>query len=451
MNLLLLSDKPETYSWMDKSLSSAGFHFYSSRKKDDFFPLIRKRGIRIVILDLTRDDLSEYALLHKIKNTDPLIEVIIFGPKANSNRMAESIKAGANDYLTRPIKEETLLAVLEKIKEKNYIRRETFKLEKELTEKYVFQGMIGKNPDMLEISSLIERVARHSVSVLVTGETGTGKEMVARALHNLSPRREKNLVICDCTAIPETLFESELFGYQKGAFTGADKAKDGLFKEADGGTIFLDEIGEIPVSIQSKLLRVLEEHQFRPLGSTKNIKADVRVVSATSRDISDEVKKGKFRSDLFHRINVVEIKLPPLRKRKEDIPLLCSYFLKMYNQKYGKKVLGISQRAKKILLNYLWPGNVRQLENIIERSVMLCHENFLDIKDLPDDLKQIVSRDEADADFYPFSSMSLEEVEKRHIIEVLKRTNNNKQMAAKILNLSRQALYRKLKRLNIPF
>ena len=450
MNLLLLSDKPESYSWMEKSLSSGEFHFHSLRKKGDYFSLIRKKRIRIVILDLARDELSEFAPLGKIKNIDPLIEVIIAGPRVSPFKMAESIKAGANDYLIKPMKAETLQPVLEKIKEKSYIRHETFKLEKELTEKYIFQGMVGKNLNMLEVVSLVERVARHSVPVLVTGETGTGKEMVARALHNLSPRVDKNLVICDCTAIPETLFESELFGYQKGAFTGADKAKDGLFKEADGGTIFLDEIGEIPISIQSKLLRVLEEHQFRPLGSNKNVKVDVRVVSATSRDIGEEIKKGKFREDLFHRINVVEIKFPPLRKRKEDIPLLCSYFIKKYNQKYGKKILGISQRAKRILMEYFWPGNVRQLENIIERSVMFCHESFLDIKGLPDNLKEIVSQDDTDTDFYPFSSMSLDEVEKRHIIEVLKRAKNNKQMAARILNLSRQALYRKLNKHNIP-
>ncbi|NOR52919.1 MAG: response regulator [Candidatus Aminicenantes bacterium] len=208
MNLLLLSDKPESYSWLEKSLSSGEFRFHSSRKKGDFFSLIRKRGIKIVILDLTRDDLSEFALLRKIKNIDPLVEVIIAGPKVSPSKMAESIKAGANDYLIKPMKAETLQPVLEKIKEKSYIRHETFKLEKELTERYIFQGMVGKNLHMLEVTSLIERVARHSVPVLVTGETGTGKEIVARALHNLSPRGDKNLVICDCTAIPETLFES---------------------------------------------------------------------------------------------------------------------------------------------------------------------------------------------------------------------------------------------------
>ena len=307
--------------------------------------------------------------------------------------------------------------------------------------------MVGKNPQMLEVFSLIERVSKYPVSVLITGETGTGKEMVARAIHNLSPRRNKKFVICDCTSIPETLFESELFGYLKGAFTGADKSKDGLFKEADGGTIFLDEIAEIPISIQSKLLRVLEEHQFRPLGSTKNVKVDVRVICATSRDLRESIKKGMFREDLFHRINVVEIKLPPLRERKEDIPLLCNYFLEKFNEKFKKNVLGISQRAKKILLNYPWPGNVRELENTIERAVMLCEDKFIDLKDLPDSLRDYDYREEF---LYPtYSNLTLDELERMYILSVLKKTNNNKQRAAKLLGLSRPALYRKLKKYNI--
>lgn len=450
MNLLLLANKFEVYSSLERFLSSKGFNVFFSSKKDDFYPLIRQKEIKIVILDLNRDEIIDLALLKTIKNFDPLIEVIIAGPKASVSKMVESIKAGANDYLAKPLEKEMLQPVLEKIQEKRYIRQETFKLQKELTQKYIFQGMVGKNPYMLEIFSLIERVAKHSVSVLITGETGTGKEMVARAIHNLSPRQSKNLVIFDCTTIPETLFESELFGYLKGAFTGADASKDGLFKVANGGTIFLDEIVEVPVGIQPKLLRVLEDHQFRPIGSNKNVKVDARVISASSHDLREEIKKGDFREDLFHRINVVEIELPPIRKRKADIPLLCSYFLYKYNQRLSKKVKGISQRAQKVLLDYLWPGNVRQLENIIERSVILSQENFLDINDLPDYLRDIVGRDEMEDDFYPYSFLSLEEVEKKHILRVLKRTKNNKRKAAKILNLSRQSLYRKIKKYDIP-
>lgn len=446
MNLLLVTETPENYCFSEKFLSSRRFHLFASEKSKDFFPLIREKEIKIVIIDSGRNDIIDFALLKKIKNFDPLLEVIIVGPKTSINKMAESIREGATDYLVKPLKAEMLQPVLEKIKKKRYLRRETFRLEKELTEKYIFQGMVGKNPQMLEVFSLIERIARHSVPVLITGETGTGKEMVAQAIHNLSLRQNKRCVICDCSSIPETLFESELFGYLKGAFTGADKPKDGLFKEADGGTIFLDEIGEIPVGIQSKLLRVLEDHQFRPLASNRNMKVDVRVISSSSRDLRDIIKRRNFREDLFHRINVIEIYLPPLRERKEDIPLLCSHFLKKYNQKFSKKVIGISQRARKAILKYPWPGNVRQLENMIERAVMLCQDNFIDTKDLSDYLRDTMGKEEMVEGFYPFSLLTLEEVEKRHILEVLKRASNNKKKAANLLRLSRQALYRKLKK-----
>jgi len=451
MNLLIVADKLDDYSLLEEFLSSKGFKTSSSSKKEDFYSIIREKEIRIIILDFSKEEIREFALLKEIKNFDPLIEVIIIGTSVPPSKMAEAIKLGATDYLVRPLEIEVLQPVLKKIQDKILLRRETYQLEKALAESYVFQGMVGKNPYMLEVFSLIERVAKYSVSVLITGETGTGKEMVAQAIHNLSPRHDKNLVICDCTAIPETLFESELFGYVKGAFTGADKPKDGLFKEADSGTIFLDELGEIPTSVQSKLLRVLEEHQFRPLGSNKNVNVNVRVLSATSRDLREDVKKANFREDLFHRINVFEIKLPPLRERKEEIPLLCRRFLGKYNKAYKKNVLGISQRAQKILLDYTWSGNVRQLENIIERAVMLCQEKFIDIKDLDHYLRDTAAEEEIS---YPPPStplLRLDDVEKNHILEILKRTNNNKQKAAETLGLSRQALYRKLKKHSIPF
>jgi len=451
MNLLLLVDEPEIYSSLEKFLSSKGFNIFSSSKKDDFKAIIRENEINIIILDLTEEETRNFSLLRSIKNFDPLIEVVVTGASVSASKMAESIKLGATDYLTKPQETERLQLVLKKIQEKRLLRRETYLLEKALIKNYIFQGMVGKNPHMLEVFSLIERVAKHSVSVLITGDTGTGKEMVAQAIHNLSPRQNKKIVTCNCTAIPETLFESELFGYMKGAFTGADKPRDGLFKEADGGTIFLDEIGEIPVSIQSKLLRVLEEHQFRPLGSNKNVRVDVRVISATSRDLRENIKKGSFREDLFHRINVFEIRLPPLRERKEDIPLLLGCFLEKYNKKFKKKVMGISQRAKKILLDYPWSGNVRELENFIERAVMLCQEKFLDTNDFESYLMDYSLKEEMNSHLSPSSFLSLEEVEKKHILEVLMMTNNNKQKAAKILGLTRQALYRKLKKHQIPF
>lgn len=451
MKILIVSEKGEMFNKLKKTLSSKGYHPYRSSKTDDIYALLRKNNIKTIILNLDKDEIKDFSLLKDIKNYDPLIDVVVIGPQEPTSKTMEAIKLGATDYLSKPVDPGMLLPIIEKIEQKMSLRKKTFQLEKELTDKYFFEGMVGKSVYMLDVFSLIEKVARFSGSVLITGETGTGKELVARAIHNLSPRSEKEFMACDCIAIPESLFESELFGYVKGAFTGAHKSKDGLFKEANQGTIFLDEIAEIPVSIQAKLLRVLEERKFRALGSNKVEKVDVRVVASTNRDIREEVKNNKFREDLFHRINVVEINLPPLRKRKEDIRLLSLYFIKKYNQKFKKNIKGISRRGQKILLDYEWPGNVRELENTIERGVMMCQEKFLDIRNLPDYLIQHKNTREGHESPYPYYHLTLEEIERKHILEVLKRTRYNKKKTAQILGLTRQALYRKLKRLHIPF
>lgn len=451
MNFLIITDRPQDYSKFKNAFSLRKYTPVFCTKKDDFYFIIRQKNIKILILDIMNNDSESIHLLKEIKYFDSLIEVIIVGPSNPTSEMIELIKQGARDYLIWPFDIEILLHILEKVEEKMSLRKETFLLERELTEKYVFHGMVGKSISMLEVFSLIEKIAKYPNSVLITGGTGTGKEMVARAIHELSNQRDKKFVVCDCTAIPESLFESELFGYVRGAFTGAEKSKNGLFKEANNGTIFLDEIGEIPIHVQPKLLRVLEEHKFRPLGSNEIVNIDVNVISATSRDLRDSIKIGRFREDLFHRINVLEIKLPPLKDRREDIPLLCRYFLDKYNKKYDKNVVGISQRAQKILFNYSWSGNVRELENVIERSVMLTHEKFIDIKDLPEYIKKHVPESIEDDFLYPYSHLTMKEIEKKHILEVLKITNNNKQKTAHMLGITRQALYRKLKKLNIPY
>ncbi|MCX7974351.1 MAG: sigma-54 dependent transcriptional regulator [Candidatus Aminicenantes bacterium] len=385
-------------------------------------------------------------LIKKIKEIDPLFEVIVVGPKEGELMIAEFIRKGAADYLSLPLRKEDLLTNLIRIEEKISLRRETFQLEKSLLNKYLFAGMVSRNPKMLEIFSLIERFAKHEVTVLITGETGTGKELVAKALHKLSPRKDKPLLIVDCASLPETLFESEVFGYERGAFTGADRPKPGLLKEADGGTVFFDEISEIPSSAQAKLLRFLSEGTFKPLGSNKSIKVDLRVICATNRNLKDEVRKGKFREDLFHRINVAEINLPPLRKRKEDIPLLCLYFLDVYTQKYKKTVRGISNRAKTLLSEYDWPGNIRELEKVIERAVMLTTEDFIDLQHLPEHILLASPKNRAEEQPYPYSHLTLAEIEKKHLLEVLRAVNFNKKQAANLLGLTRPALYRKLKK-----
>lgn len=449
MNILVVSDTPETFTLLEKTVVPKGFTIFYSSKRGNIKSVVRRRGIRIIILRLSPEETADLRPLREIRNFDPLIEVILAGPPLPVNKTVEAVNLGAADYVTEPFDGRDILAILDRIREKADLRRQTYRLEKQLAEKYVFEGMVGRSAVMLELFSLIERLAKFSSPVLIQGATGTGKEMVARALHRLSPRRERKLVVCDCTSIPESLFESELFGYERGAFTGADKAKPGIFKDSDGGTLFLDEIGDVPPSIQTKLLRVLEEHRFRPLGSNAHIEIDVRVICATNKNLRTLISEGSFREDLFHRINLAEINLPALRERRDDILMLANHFLETSSRKFKKDIRGISQRAKRILANYDYPGNVRELENLIERAVMLSAEAFVDIKDLPEPVviaSERAENDEREARPYPFTQMSLEDIEKKHIGEILKAAGHNKVKAAKMLGLTRPALYRKLKK-----
>jgi len=448
MNILIITDTLPFYISLKEYLSKNDYRVIFSGKQEDILSLIKKKDIRIIIMDLTLKEIQDFALLKLIKNFDPLMEVVIIGNSTTSDKIGESIRLGASEYLIKPLKINHIESVFKKINDKIALRRETLQLEKELNGKCLFEHIIGKNPHMLDIFSLIERIAKHPTNILITGKTGTGKEMVVKAIHNLSPRRKKKLVTLDCTALPETLFESELFGYVRGAFTGADKTKKGLFEEANSGTLFLDEIGNLPVIMQSKLLRVLEEREFRRLGSTENIHLDIRLISATSRDLKIGIKNETFREDLFHRLNTVEIRLPDLKDRIEDIPLLIRHFLGKYTKNFNKRIGGMSRQVQKILLNHDWPGNVRELENVIEHSVAICPKQFINIEDLPEYIqKQLIIDDEiAISEFESF--LSLEKLEKQQINRVVEATNRNIQHSAQILGISRYTLYRKLKSIN---
>lgn len=451
MNILFFTDTPQKYYAHKKLLTTKGYYLYFIKKNEDILAFIRGKEFRIIIMDLSDEEIEKNSYIQEIKEFDPDMNIIVVGSKIPNYQIGKLIRMGIWDYITKPFKLESLILVLEDIQKMNKLRSETYLLEKELGRKYFFCGIVGKSPQMLDVINLVRRVAKYSVSVLITGETGTGKELVANAIHYLSSRKEKEFVVCDCNAIPETLFEAELFGYKKGAFTGADKSRDGLFKIADKGTIFLDEIGEISMSIQTRLLRVLQEKQLRPLGSNHNIHVDVRLISATNQNLREKIATGSFREDLFHRINIIEVSLPPLRERKDDISVLCRYFLEKFNQKYKKNVMGISKRGQRILMTYPWSGNVRELENIIERAVMLSQENFIDIKDFPENVMQFLKEGSVDRDNRITNLLALEEAEKKHIIEILKLAENNKQQAATMLRISRPALYRKLKKHMIPF
>lgn len=474
-NLLIINGNSSIFN----VLKSAGIQDYCRTyfcgKQDNIFELLKNRRIKLVIIDSEeQDNIWECKLLKLIKTFDPEIEIIIVGNPVNSDKVIDWINLGASDYLMKPLQPvnsdkvidrinlgasdywmkplqpDSIQFILNRINEKRRIKRKTYLLERKLEKKYIFHEMVGKSPFMLEIFSMIERISKYFSTVLITGDTGTGKEMVAKAIHRLCPVKNKSFVVKNCASVPENLFESELFGYVKGAFTGADKNKKGLFEEAHEGIIFLDEIAEIPVSIQAKLLRVLETHQFRPLGSNQKRRINVRVIASTNKDLREEIKNGNFREDLFHRLNKIEIHIPPLKNRSVDIPLLVRYFIDKYNRKFEKKVKGVSREVQKLFLIYDWPGNVRELENAIERALMLCEKEFIHIIDLPKHLQQYI----ASTNKIPFINKdnlyTLQNMEKEYITYLLNKNDKNIRKTAKILDISRSTLYEKLEKYSIP-
>ncbi len=451
IKLLLLIEDFSLYDLLMKSSIADNCEVFFLEKIGDASTSIKANNINVVIIDIDRNKGERFNLLKDLRKFDRLLNVIITGQPLMANDVIEFINHGAVGYLEKPAKLEEIEKIFEKITEKSKLRQETYQLEKKLEKKYYFEGMVGKSPHMYEIFSLMETIAPYFSRILITGETGTGKELVAKAIHNLSPFNEKELVVCDTASIPENLVESELFGYKRGAFTGADRDKPGLFEEAHGGIIFLDEIGEIPLTTQSKLLRVLENGQFRPLGSNQYIKVNIRVIAATNRDLRENVKNGKFRQDLYHRLNRVEIHLPPLRERREDISLLIRHLLNIMSVKLDKRVSGVSRDVQKLLLRYDWPGNIRELENVLERASLLTKKTFIDLVDLPKDLLDYSKLKLKMPFFSQKDFATLDEMEKEYISFLLKKTENNLRKTSIILNISRTTLYNKLKKYNIPF
>jgi DNA-binding NtrC family response regulator len=446
INLLIISPNFSLYEAVTRTPVPEKYNVLFCQADDDMFSLIKEHAVRVSLIELLEPGREALSLIKKLKKFDPLLDIILLGDPLEPDAVLDWIHQGATDYISKPLQKSTVQEVLQRIMEKRELRRETFQLERKLEHKYIFQDMISRSPYMQEVFSLIENNSKYSTSVLITGETGTGKEMVARAIHRLSPCRQKALVVCDCASIPESLFESELFGYKKGAFTGADKDKKGLFEEAREGVIFLDEIGEIPPAIQAKMLRVLETHEFRPLGSSESRQVNVRVIAATNRNLAELLGKNLFREDLYHRLNKVEIHIPPLRERLEDIPLLARHFLQGLNKKFSKNLKGISREVQKIFLKYGWPGNVRELKNVLESASLLCRKEFIEPANLPKYLRDFMPT-RGQARFINRENLvTLDGLEKDYIAYLLKVTRNNLKQAAKILGISRTTLYNKLKR-----
>jgi DNA-binding NtrC family response regulator len=404
--------------------------------------LVRAQRPQIVIVDLVMPGLGGMQVLEKIVEMDPGTDVFMLTGNYSTESAVEAIKKGARDYLAKPIGVETLRQKIEQILTEAQFRQRTMQLETELGEVCQFEGIIGRNPLMLELFGKIRRIALHYRTVLLTGETGTGKELVAKALHRRSPVAQGPFVVRNCSAIVETLFESELFGHVKGSFTGATQDKTGIFEEANGGTVMLDEIGDLPLPMQAKLLRVLQNHEVQRVGGGKPRKVDVRVIAATNRDLGVMVSEGKFREDLYYRIAMMEIGLPALRDRLDDLPFLERHFVQAFALQYNKTIRGLTRRAQVVLSRYAWSGNVRELENVIGHACIMTQRDMIDVTDLPEQKRRIGATPGLQTTAEELFC-SLKEMEKRYVREVVDRVSN-KARAAEILDVSRTTLYRLL-------
>ena len=401
---------------------------------------VREENWDIVLLDLRMPGMDGMEVLKQIREIAPQSVVIIITAYASIPSAVQAMRDGAYDYVVKPLDVDQLARMLKRIVEHQQLVTENILLRKRLQEQYEFGDIIGKSPVMQQVFEMIKAVTDTSATVLLTGETGTGKELVARAIHSNSPRRYGPFVATSCGALPDTLLESELFGYEKGAFTGADRTKKGRFELADAGTLFLDEIGDISMKTQIKLLRVLQERSFRRLGGTDVIEVDVRVIAATNRDLAAAVRTDSFRSDLYYRLNVVSIHLPPLRERKEDIPLLAAHFINKYNVEFNKKFDRIERKALDLMTEYYWPGNIRELENVIERAIVIDQGPEVKARHLPFCNVEVPVSEEAE---------SLDDIEKVHIEKMLARHSWNIAKTARSLAIDRTTLHKKIKKLGL--
>ena len=408
------------------------------------------RDFELVLCDVRMPEMDGLTFLKQVIDKDLEPAVVMMSAYSTVDLAVDAMRLGAVDYISKPFNSDEILLKLKRLDEQERLKREYIQLKKELRTEHQFGNLVGQSDQMKEVFRTVEKVAGYKTTVLIDGESGTGKELLARAIHYNSPRAEKPFVAINCGAIPENLLESELFGYRKGAFTDAVRSKKGLFEEAHEGTLFLDEIGELPLLLQVKLLRALQEEEIRRIGDTQDIKIDVRIVAATVHDLGQKVQDGTFRSDLYYRLNVLSLNVPPLWKRKGDIPLLINHFLHKFNQKLGTNIEKISPEAYEILLDYRWPGNVRELENILERTMILSSDNTISEEALPPELRESppISATPPDPEELSLKKAS-RALEVELIKKALKATDGNHTHAAKLLEISHRALLYKLKEYNL--
>jgi DNA-binding NtrC family response regulator len=440
VRLLAIDDEPQNLELIRETLDQQGLQILTEDNPDAGFATFLRTRPKIALVDLVMPGISGMDLLERMLAVDPGLDVILITAHYSAESAVEAIQKGACDYLTKPLDVATLQVRIASLLADAEQRRKTLRLDQELLNAYKFEGIVGRSPMMLEVFAKVRRIAPHFRTVLVMGATGTGKELVAQALHSLSPAVRGRFVVCNCSALIDTLVESELFGHVRGAFTGAVHDKAGLFEHANGGTIFLDEIGELSPAAQAKLLRVLQNHQVQRVGSVTPREVDVRVVAATHRNLKAMVRDGHFREDLYYRLAVIEVSLPSLASRREDMPLLVRHFVEKFAAEYGKPISGLTRRAQARLSAYPWPGNVRELENVLGNACMMADGSIIDIGDLPERFRKPLVEEVSIDD----SMLSLEEVQRRHVLRVLDGVGGNKAKAAQVLGIGRATIYQLL-------
>jgi DNA-binding NtrC family response regulator len=440
--ILVVDDEPAQLELVGGFLNKQGFEVALAESGEAALEKFLQDSFDLVLTDQRMTKLSGLDLLKAIRGHNPEAAVIMMTAYGSIEDAVAAIKEGAADYLTKPLNLEELLHRINKAREHHRLLSENRELREALGTRHRIEGIIGESGGMLEVLSLVRRVAPSEATVLIRGESGTGKELIAKAIHFASPRVSAPLVRVNCAALPETLLESELFGHERGAFTGAVAARKGRFEAADRGSLFLDEIGDLPLHLQAKILRVLQEREFERVGSNHPIRVNVRVLAATHRDLESLVKSGRFREDLYYRLNVVTIFLPPLRERRQDLPLLIDHFLSLFAAKNGKEIRGFSPQARDALLRYDYPGNVRELENLIERAVVLTRDEVIGKDDLP----LLVHEPEADEEKEPHLPAAVQELERQMIREAMARASGVQTRAAELLGISERALRYKLKK-----
>jgi two-component system NtrC family response regulator len=445
--LLIVDDEKNYLVVLEALLGPEGYEIMTSDKAQDALRLVQEADVDLVLTDMKMPGMSGMELLEEVKKIKPEVPVIMMTAYGTIEMAVEAMKKNAYDYITKPFQNEELKLTIRKALENYRLVKENRRLSEALSERHGYRNIVGKSKPMQKVYDLIAKVAQSKASVLITGPSGTGKELIAKAIHYESLRKDRPFISVNCGALAETLLESELFGHEKGAFTGAIAMKKGRFELADGGTLFLDEIGDMPPPLQVKLLRVLQEMEFERVGGTKTIKVDVRVLSASNRNLKDEVASAVFREDLFYRLNVIHIEVPPLRERMEDVRLLVLHFI----EKYSGRKIELTPQAWEALYSYIWPGNIRELENVIERAVVLNSGSLIDVKDLPAEFTK--AKEDLDVDRFippeaPLQS-TLEEIEEKLIRRALKQSRNVQSHAAEQLGITKSLIQHKMKKYNI--